>query len=223
MSDITKKSLDEAALAQVTGGTGDMRGGSGADSLTGTEGGDKIFGANPDMPHADGSDTILSGGGGDEVHGLAGNDVIALGAGDDKGFGGDGNDVIDGGAGRDEMFGQAGNDSMTGGAGDRTGDYAEGGAGDDTYVWGPGDGSDHFVGGEGRDTLMLQGVSFDQLQAALTQWGSGYSMSYNPATGAVSFLDAHGQPASFSGELNIGGERLMFQQIESIVLAPARC
>lgn len=214
--------LDEAALRNVAGGMNEVRGGVGNDLLSGTQGDDKIFGANPDIPNADGNDTIFAGSGNDEVHGLAGNDAMQLGDGNDKGFGGTGNDSINAGAGSDEMFGGDGNDWMTGGEGDGVRDYAAGGEGDDVYVWAPGDGNDHFDGGNGKDALVLQGVTFDQLQAALTQWGTGYQLSYNAQTGGVSFLNGQGQPATMSGELNIAGQRLEFMNIESIVLAPGR-
>src|SRR5262249_37819599 len=39
------------------------------------------------------------------------------------------------------------------------------GAGDDTFVWDPGDGSDVVDGGEGRDTLVFNGSSANELMS----------------------------------------------------------
>ena len=111
------------------------------------------------------------------VFGLAGNDTIAL---DETNgalpkaqlFGGDGNDILTGGSAADLLFGEAGNDtlngnggddllfggadndSMTGGAGN---DQIFGQAGNDRMIWNPGDGNDVNEGGDGMDTVQVNG------------------------------------------------------------------
>jgi hypothetical protein len=215
MTETPKKpaSLPEGALQGVAGGFTDRFGTAGSEQIVTGDDMDKIF--------ADaGNDTVFAGGGQDEVHLGSGDDQAQLGAGDDKAFGEAGNDIIDGGAGQDEMHGGEGNDLIFGGTGDGARDLAFAGAGDDVYVWGRGDGNDEFHGEQGNDTLALTNVTFDQLQAAFTSYSWGLTMQYNPATNGVIFLDANGQQASFSGELNIGGETLKVFNIESIVVAP---
>jgi Ca2+-binding RTX toxin-like protein len=74
--------------------------------------------------------------------------------------GGDGNDTLDGGDDADLLTGAAGNDRLIGDnnpAGTR--DNAQGGAGDDTMVWNPGDGDDINEGGDGTDTTEVNGGS----------------------------------------------------------------
>lgn len=75
--------------------------------------------------------------------------------------------VLIGALGVDVLIGNTGNDILIGGTedfnssvdGDNAGsddrDRAFGNAGDDTFIWTPGDGSDFFDGGEGIDVLVL--------------------------------------------------------------------
>src|SRR6266545_335708 len=62
--------------------------------------------------------------------------------------GGNGNDTIAGGKGIERLLGGNGNDSIDGNGGN---DLALLGAGDDTFVWDPGDGSDTIEGQAGTD------------------------------------------------------------------------
>ena len=112
-----------------------------------------------------------------QVFGLAGNDTITLS--EVNGalpaaalFGGADNDILTGGSGGDLLFGQAGNDSLlgkggidflfggadsdtlTGGDGD---DQVFGQAGDDRMFWNPGDDTDLNEGGDGVDTVEVNG------------------------------------------------------------------
>jgi Ca2+-binding RTX toxin-like protein len=84
----------------------------------------------------DGNDTLTGGSGNDQLFGQAGNDVLLGKGGDDLLFGGDGNDVLTGGVGTDQVFGQAGNDLM---------------------IWNPGEGTDLNEGGDGIDTVQVNG------------------------------------------------------------------
>ena len=111
------------------------------------------------------------------VFGLDGQDVIALselnGALPAASLsGGSGNDTLTGGSGADQLFGQAGNDTqlgrggsdllfggseddtLTGGDAD---DQAFGQSGNDRAVWNPGDDTDLNEGGEGVDTVEVNG------------------------------------------------------------------
>jgi Tol biopolymer transport system component len=66
----------------------------------------------------DGNDTMTGSLGNDLLFGEAGNDVLTGGFGDDVLLGGAGNDVLSGGGGRDLLIGGLGRDKLYGGAGD---------------------------------------------------------------------------------------------------------
>jgi Ca2+-binding RTX toxin-like protein len=70
--------------------------------------------------------------------------------------GGDGNDTIASGKGVETLLGGRGNDSIDGNGGN---DRALLGAGSDTFIWDPGDGSDTVEGQDGRDTMLFNGAS----------------------------------------------------------------
>ncbi|MBP0491549.1 calcium-binding protein [Pararoseomonas indoligenes] len=214
MSSSEKKFLDVKELDKVVGGAFQQTG-AGNDYVTGTGDADVIFtGA--------GNDTVSAGAGNDQVYGEAGNDTIATGAGNDLAFGGTGSDVINGGAGQDQLYGEDGDDRLDGGVGDGAADLAFGGAGNDSFIWAPGDGSDQFQGGTGNDTLQLDNVSLHQLQSSLTLEGNTNLQMHvgNNAQGQqeVTFTNASGQPATFQGVINIGGESLRFSEVEKIAL-----
>ena len=71
--------------------------------------------------------------------------------------GGEGNDVIIGLLGSDVMEGGPGHDIIVGGPdpGAPNSDIMFGGPGDDVNLWAPGDGSEAFIGGPGRDALVF--------------------------------------------------------------------
>src|SRR5215207_1850229 len=95
------------------------------------------------------------------VNGLDGNDEIsaaglpaqaialtlAAGLGDDEIFAGQGDDTLIGGDGNDTLDGSKGND------------LARMGAGDDTFEWDPGDGSDVVEGEAGHDSMLFIGAN----------------------------------------------------------------
>ncbi|VVP60917.1 hypothetical protein PS880_06223 [Pseudomonas fluorescens] len=95
-----------------------------------------------------GNDTLTGSSGGDRLYGYAGNDTLS---------GGGGGDLLRGGSGNDTLNGDAGNDLLIGGAGQ---DTLNGGTGDDYIVI-----SDiNFTsvdGGDGFDTLALDGINID--------------------------------------------------------------
>ena len=75
-------------------------------------------------------------------------------------------DVLEGGPGNDVLIGLLGSDVMQGGPGEDiivggpdpgapNSDIMFGGPGDDVNLWAPGDGSEAFIGGPGRDALVF--------------------------------------------------------------------
>ena len=121
-----------------------LRGGSGADQLSG-------FGSWDDMHGNTGTDTLWGGDGGDWVvggqdgdllHGEAGDDIIYGNLASDTCIGGDGNDTIVAGQQEDIVYGDGGNDWL---GGDRGADTIWGGSGADTF---------RFFAGAGVDKIM---------------------------------------------------------------------
>ncbi|MBU1052980.1 MAG: hypothetical protein KKC46_04020 [Proteobacteria bacterium] len=135
--------------------------------LTGTDKTDLIGGFS-------GQDNIYGLGGNDYLNGWGGDDTIEGGSGDDKISGNDGNDTLIGGEGDDILYGNSGNDIYDGGPGDdiiygsvangwnyyESMPYTYNGAnGDDTYLFGRGDGYDTVVDRDRTpgniDTILL--------------------------------------------------------------------
>jgi Ca2+-binding RTX toxin-like protein len=96
------------------------------------------------------------------VNGLGGNDAISAAALAAQAIsltidGGAGDDTLAGSNGIETLFGGDGNDSIDGNGGN---DLAFLGAGDDTFVWDPGDGSDTIEGEDGFfDTMLFNGAN----------------------------------------------------------------
>jgi Ca2+-binding RTX toxin-like protein len=152
------------------GQSGDVRGGSGNDTigggaaddkfyggddndlLVGYAGRDQLFGEDGDdiFWAGDGNDKIWGGVGNDTIWGEGNNDKIYGGDGDDLIYGGTGNDVIEGADGFDRIAGDAGNNRISGGAGR---DWIDSGSGRDTMTGGDGADSFHFRGNTGRDVI----------------------------------------------------------------------
>jgi Ca2+-binding RTX toxin-like protein len=88
------------------------------------------------------------------LFGGAGNDVLTGGSGADQLFGQAGSDTLLGKGGADLLFGGDDNDALTGGDAD---DQSFGQAGNDRMVWNPGDDTDLNEGGEGVDTVEVNG------------------------------------------------------------------
>ncbi|HAZ61173.1 MAG TPA: hypothetical protein DCY89_06335 [Gammaproteobacteria bacterium] len=215
----------------LSGWDGDdfLSGGSGNDSLSGENGNDVLHGGS-------GDDRLHGGLGNDALHGDAGNDLLSGeagddrlfgGAGTDRLFGGDGNDHLDGGAGddflsgmrgddvihggtgRDSLTGGDGNDTLWGGAGD--GDIANGGTGDDLFLFRHGDGrGDSAFGGDGRDVLRLEGADGGAV-------GAGWTFSLTSGSVSASGENFLELSADAQGTLTLAdGSSLDFQQIERI-------
>src|SRR3954464_15286376 len=88
------------------------------------------------------------------LFGGAGNDVLTGGSGNDMLFGQAGNDTLLGKGGVDLLFGGSENDTLTGGDAD---DQVFGEAGNDRMIWNPGEDTDLNEGGDGTDTVEVNG------------------------------------------------------------------
>src|SRR5262249_42131267 len=88
------------------------------------------------------------------LFGGAGNDVLTAGSAGDQLFGQSGNDTLLGRGGNDLLFAADGNDVLTGGDAD---DQVFGQGGVDRMIWNPGDDTDLNEGGEGVDTVEVNG------------------------------------------------------------------
>ena len=137
---------------------------SGSDrSLTGTSGGDTIYGleGNDRIITDDGDDIVDAGDGDDEINGyqgVGGAYIFYPATGIKKIHGGNGNDFIVGGTGNDELFGDAGIDTLYGRNGN---DILDGG-----------DGADYMDGGSGNDIYYVSDI-YDLIDDA-----SGYDTAY---------------------------------------------
>ncbi len=90
------------------------------------------------------SDTLEGGAGDDRLYGKAGNDVLIGSGGNDRLLGGSGNDVLDGGPGNDVLDGGPGDQWVDGAYYDTT-VPTNGSCGNDTYLFGRGDGQDRLI------------------------------------------------------------------------------
>jgi Ca2+-binding RTX toxin-like protein len=89
-----------------------------------------------------------------QLTGGTGNDTLTGGSGGDQLFGQSGNDTLLGRGGFDLLFGGTENDTITGGDAD---DQAFGQGGIDRMIWNPGDDTDLNEGGDGSDTVEVNG------------------------------------------------------------------
>ena len=145
-----------------------LNGGLAADQLFGESGNDKLFGL-------DGADGLSGGIGDDVLDGGAGNDQLGGDGGNDRLTGGLGDDVLLGGAGHDVLDGGAGVDILAGGT---FGSYYWNinGAGNDSYLFGIGDGHDTVYDNDATagniDKIVFKaGVASVDVQAGRTGAG----------------------------------------------------
>ncbi|MEJ8849671.1 calcium-binding protein [Variovorax rhizosphaerae] len=132
-------------------------------ALIGTDGKDTLrgFATNDTLRGRDGVDTLYGGIGNDTLAGDAGDDALYGEAGQDVLTGGEGNDTLQGGAGNDTLDGGAGNDQLSGGISSPYGFPGDlDGSGNDTYLFGRGDGQDMLIDGDTTagnvDTLVFK-------------------------------------------------------------------
>jgi Ca2+-binding RTX toxin-like protein len=160
------------------GGDDSLRGGRLGDEIYGHDGADWAYGAS-------GDDLIGGGAGSDTLIGGIGNDRLIGGADRDQLSGGAGNDSLDGGAGNDVLGGWDGADVLTGGAGR---DILGGGVGADIFVFAGDFGVDRindFAPGQDRIDLTAFGLSFAQVQAALSERSSGLALDLGAYGGGL--------------------------------------
>ena len=141
------------------------------------------------------------------LFGGAGNDVLTGGSSGDQLFGQAGNDTLLGKGGTDLLFGGGENDTLTGGDAD---DQAFGQSGNDRMIWNPGDDTDLNEGGDGVDTVEVNGGNGAE-QFATTANGTRVRFDrLNPAPFAIDIgtsenlvLNANGGEDSFSATGNL--------------------
>src|SRR4051794_17052448 len=141
------------------------------------------------------------------LFGGAGNDVLTGGSGTDLLFGQAGNDTLLGKGGNDQLFGGADNDTLTGGDAD---DQVFGEAGNDRMIWNPGEDTDLNEGGEGTDTVEVNGGNGAE-QFTITANGTRVRFDRtNPAPFSIDIgtsenltLNANGGDDSFSATGNL--------------------
>jgi Ca2+-binding RTX toxin-like protein len=127
------------------------------------------------------NDFIFGDSGDDDLLGDEGNDQLFGGSGLDDLSGNDGIDQLKGGDDQDRLFGGDGNDVLIGGAG---ADSQDGGNDNDTFVIAGKDGlGDRFIGGDGIDTLQVEGKSdvtlagFSTTNSSIERWsGNGHAV-----------------------------------------------
>ncbi|MFZ5964872.1 hypothetical protein ACOXXX_18160 [Thalassococcus sp. BH17M4-6] len=147
----------------IDGGAGNdtLRGGAGNDGIKGRGGNDMIYGGPGDdrLPGEAGNDRIYGAEGNDRLGGGPGHDLMVGGDGNDRGGGGDGNDTLQGDAGDDIFSGGAGTDLVEGGDGN---DRLAGSWGDDSVN---GDAGDDTMGGGAGNDFMRGGPGDDVIGA----------------------------------------------------------
>src|SRR5262245_7947507 len=148
------------------GGDDHIFAGNGNDLVFGGPGRDHIEGGkgNDQLFGGRGNDELLGGAGNDELHGGRGDDRLLGEDGNDKLFGESGNDGLAGGAGKDDLYGGSGRDFIVGGPGN---DDLFGGADDDTFVFRHGGGTDHIHDLQAGDHIDVRDYGFASGQAVL--------------------------------------------------------
>src|SRR5215210_1922349 len=117
------------------------------------------------------------------LFGGADNDTLTGGSGGDQLFGQAGNDTLLGRGGADLLFGGSENDTMTGGDAD---DQAFGQSGTDRTIWNPGDDTDLNEGGDGVDTVEVNGGNGTE---QFTTTANGTRVRFDRVTPAPFSLD----------------------------------
>ncbi|MGB0848794.1 MAG: calcium-binding protein [Thiolinea sp.] len=136
---------------------------------------------NADNPVIQPQDPALAGGGRDQS--LQFGDVI---------IGQGGNDLLVGGLGVDVLNGNGGDDIIIGGTEDfnpQNRDRAFGRAGNDVFIWAPGDGSDFFDGGAGHQDTVIFGLLGENDGSGSPAFGVQQDQNFDPL-----FFDADGNP-----------------------------
>jgi Ca2+-binding RTX toxin-like protein len=141
------------------------------------------------------------------LFGSAGDDTLAGGSGDNKLFGQAGNDALLGRGGFDMLLGGSENDTLIGGDAN---DQSFGESGNDRMVWNPGDDTDLNEGGEGVDTVEVNGGGGAE-QLTATQNGARVRFdrrdpapfSIDIGTSEKLVINANGGDDHFSASVNL--------------------
>ncbi|WP_454868503.1 calcium-binding protein [Pseudomonas farris] len=191
-----------------------------ADSLSGLDGDDKLYGLG-------GNDTLSGGNGADELSGGEGSDTLLGGAGDDWLSGDTGSDTLLGGAGDDRLSGDTGSDTLIGGTGN---DQLSGDRGNDLYRFERGDGQDDiddFDPDANTDVLQFgAGISANQLWFSKNGWDLEVSVIGTTDKVTISKWSFWG-PGSWEKAQNIeqfrtaDGKVLLDNQVDQLVGAMA--
>jgi Ca2+-binding RTX toxin-like protein len=141
------------------------------------------------------------------LFGGSGDDTLSGGSGSDQLFGQAGNDTLLGRGGFDLLFGGSENDAMTGGDAD---DQAFGQSGTDRMIWNPGDDTDLNEGGDGVDTVEVNGGNGAEQFTATANGARVRFDRVNPAPFAIDIgtsekltVNANGGDDSFSATGNL--------------------
>ena len=170
-------------------------------------------------PGGPGSSSNQSQRAGDVLQGNKGDDLLIGGLGADVLLGDDGDDILIGGT---EDF----NSSVDGddlGADNR--DRAFGQAGDDVFVWSPGDGSDFFDGGEGIDVIIF-GILGELTDSDGSTEGAPFFNVSPSGEGSKDFdgiyTDEQGQPqiqvSNTPGFCSLVDTQVYFEELEELEL-----
>ncbi|HET9737409.1 MAG TPA: calcium-binding protein [Solirubrobacteraceae bacterium] len=150
--------------------TVEVNGGGGAEQFTTTANGsrvrfDRLTPAPFSIDIGTSEKLVLNANGGDDSHSATGNLAALI------------NITVDGGANNDTVLGSNGVDLLLGGDGNDFVDSQQGndtaflGAGDDTFQWDPGDGSDVVEGQANTDTMLFNGSNGDEQMDASANGG----------------------------------------------------
>jgi Ca2+-binding RTX toxin-like protein len=134
------------------------------------------------------------------LFGGAGNDTLRGGSGGDQLFGQAGSDTLLGRGGSDLLFGGSDNDAMTGGDAD---DQVFGQSGTDRMIWNPGDDTDVNEGGDGVDTVEVNGGNGAE---QFTATANGTRVRFDRVTPAPFAIDI-GTSEKLVVNANGGGDR----------------
>ncbi len=169
--------------------------------------------------------------GNDSIIGFEGDDVINGYSGDDTIRGNEGNDVINGGDGDDTLSGAAGNDIIDGGRGNDviSGDGGNTPDGNDTYLFGIGDGRDRLFNirssSTEQDVIQLKaGISIDDILFSRETVGNSdrevlvvFFRNSSDSVRIDNFYDGPFDDANTLIKFTEGNVELSFAQINEIV------
>jgi Ca2+-binding RTX toxin-like protein len=195
----------EAAGDILTGIENVVGSATGADTISGDDGGNRLDGLDGNnVVHGwGGDDVVIAGAGADMLYGDDGDDAVSGAEGADQLWGGLGDDRLAGGVGADKLYGEAGKDVLTGGDNDDS--VLDGGDGDDDILGEAG--NDALIGGAGND-LLVGGAGNDNLQG-----GEGNDRYLLEAGSGIDTLtDVSGINNILLGE-GIGFDRLWLTQV----------